>query len=734
MKRFLLLLFIIAIFDIASVAQYVTIEGRQFKDENGNDLYPVVCNYVVNIVNVDPLDFSTTFISPEHSWSTTNSFECNDMVTCDQQLQNDFLQLLSMGFNAIRLMGINPTHLPEGTFIVNKYNPQCNWTCPVTGFYINTLIHSLQDCLLDKRFLIEPPFTDDVSIRLFEHIAHFITLVSQTTDVNGKRLKVILVSGGGGGWYDPDIYPDAHSEYLEAFSEAFITLLPTEARSTLLAYDLDNEPQFSWDSYSLWPHSQIGHFKEDVCNNVNSWYKSIKINDPNHLITLGGHGMADIFEFDPSIMSLDFYSFHVYPFIREYEAPDYLDPMIDRIHGYFYWNQIHIPIPWVVGETGFTAQSGYSFPVLDGDLDDQYDYAAATLPLTWDCNGSGYSWWTYQNFYWNLKQRFYGILDYGNCAPVPCTSLMKPVCQAFEEFVPPQGQSMCAAPPNYYDPYQHAFYSPNTNIVTGHVQDQYYMPIPDALVQGWTRLYYDEDKDITFWNTHYTFTDVNRYFELIPYDYDPRLPEHNTIEMIKISAAACSRVYKTCSDPKIGFLTGQTDTLTRSEIPFVETFENIVVDVEIQPLGTCKIRAGREINIEQEFHAQLNSETWIYTDIPCEGLANMAKSGTMLPGDNAVEGLTNSPEIQLQFYITEPTLDVMVYPNPGTGIFTIEINEPIPSEMFTVDVFDQLTNRVHHGSATQPHFTLDLSHLARGIYFLQISTPTQSKLKKIIIL
>ncbi len=753
MKRRLFFIFLFAIFGMASFGQYVTIQGRQFKDENGNDLYPVVCNYSVNVVNTDPNNFLTTFISPEHSWSTNNYFECNNEITCDQCLQNDFLQLLSMGFNTIRLMGINPTHLPEGTLIQNTYDSLCDWTCPVTGFYVNTLNHSLQDCQDDTRFLLHEPFTDDTSTRFFEHLAHFITLVSQTTDTTGNRLKVILVTGGGGGYYLPDVYPNAYGEYLEAFSQAFMTLLPPEAQSTILAYDLDNEPKFSWDSWSLWPSVQYGHTKEDVCNNVKLWDNALKTHDPNHLITLGGHGLADIFEFDPTVMTLDFYSLHVYPLKREYEDPDYFDPMVNRIFGHFYWNKNHMFIPWIIGETGFTAQHDSVFPSVDGSLEEQLEYADSTLPAVWNCDGSGYSWWTYQNFHWgSAAQNFFGILDYGECSPVPCDQIAKPVHQAFEDFIPPQGPFTCAEPVNYFDPYQHAVYSPNTHIVTGRVIDQDSLPIANAIIEGWTRLYdKDGDDKKPVWNVHYTFTDSTGNFTLIPFDYDTLAPDYNTIERIKISATSCSREYQKCDDPRYGIDSNQTFQLTRSEIPIEETFEDITVfanqtvtvqawnsvnvsDVVVESLGTCDISAGREINVRQEFHAQTNSETRIHIDMPCSGAVDLPMQGNKISSSDGNDLQDHSEEIRLQFAIPEPSLVVEVFPNPGMGIFSVRIRETILSTRYIITVYDQLTNIVHQRTEFQTTFEVDLSSLTPGVYFMKIDTPNQSQTKKMIII
>jgi hypothetical protein len=518
MKRFSIFIVLSGIFVISAMAQYVTLQGRQFKDENGDDFYPVVCNYLVSVVNTDKNNFSTTFLSPNKAWGPGDwSWDCSSTGTCNDQFENDFKQLLSMGFNTIRIMGLQPVFI-EGGSIIPSYNPACNWVCPSTGFYL--LSPGISDCASDKWFKIQPPFDDDTSQRLFDHIENILQVVSSASYLD-KKLKIILVSGGADEDYSLD-FPEAYRDYLAVLGERISAIGADSVKGALLAYDLFNEPRASWNWKSLWPSATTGHSKQDVCNNVRIWYDTLKTHDPNHLITFGGTGMNDIFEFDPAILTVDFYSPHIYTTKRSFEnSPGYYDKMLRRIKGEFFWLQNSLPMPWIIGETGFLAQDPQDsvfYPVVDGTLLEQKDYADSTLSLVRQSNGSGYSWWIYQNVHWlDPTQDYYGIYDYGQCSPIPCHLNAKPVHEAFENYIP-QTPGTMSQPDHYLDPYDHSTYNPNTKHVTGRVLNQYDVPIKDAFILGFTRLKgYGQQ---TEYNVHYTFSDSSGYFTIIPYDYD----------------------------------------------------------------------------------------------------------------------------------------------------------------------------------------------------------------------
>ncbi|TRZ53012.1 T9SS C-terminal target domain-containing protein [bacterium] len=748
MKRIVFLILIIACCNFV-YGQCVTIDGRQFKDENGNNFYPLVCNYLVNIVNTNPTDFRMTFISPYQFYDGELAyFECNELSTCNEQLQRHFIEMLSLGFNVVRIMGLCPRFVSQGTVIPCDYNHSCDWTSPATDFYAETLSSSLSDCHDFTRFRL----TYDVSQILFEHILNVLTVASQTS-LNGKKLKVILITASVSGNYDPTFtihyndFLNSLSQYIEAHSSLSI-------QETILAYDLLNEPTCSWESSSLWPWTVNGNSKQDICNNFKTWYNTIKSNEPHRLITLGGLGMSDVLEYDPEILNLDFYSPHVYPGkISEYEGNFCYNNMINRIKGQIFWLSNNLQMPWMIGETGFRANDRITNQnLLDGLEWDQKQYANVTLPLTYNCNGSGYSWWNYQDD--GIGGPFWGVLSYGNCQP-PCTTNYKQVHDVFEQFAPPPQPCPCTKPDKYYDPFYHEENSPNTNIVNGIVHDNTGNPIKDAYIQGWTVLKtdYTVQPPTHKYTATYTLTKEDGSFKLIPFDYDPSADNYNTIEYILISAPGCSRTSAGYLENHSG-LSYINKTLQKENFDYSAFFSNITVpflqsktiqawnditlnNIIIENQAFCDIKARRDIQIDSDFYSEPSSETWIHlseTFFPCEKLNGFTVKNQNIV-ENIIEDATlNKNQIQLKFDPPSNDLIFNVYPNPSAGAFTVEISKATLSKFVKLEVFDLFTRILYSTNLENSVNVIDLSNLDEGMYYIHLRNPGHCETKKILII
>lgn len=77
-----------------------------------------------------------------------------------------------------------------------------------------------------------------------------------------------------------------------------------------------------------------------------------------------------------------------------------------------------------------------------------------------------------------------------------------------------------------------------------------------------------------------------------------------------------------------------------------------------------------------------------------------------------------------------------VFPNPSTGIFRLELhNEQLTSSKLTVDIYNALGEKVystfHIGSESS--FDVDLSHQAKGLYFIKLSSEEKSVTQKLIL-
>jgi len=411
-------------------------------------------------------------------------------------------------------------------------------------------------------------------------------------------------------------------------------------------------------------------------------------------------------------------------------------------------------MPWIIGEAGFRANEGSYFGLplgesfYDGTLSDQKNFADSVAGKTWECGGSGFSWWAYQDV--NLSDGF-GILKNSKaCGTWPCDSILKPVWEVFEEFSTPTSGG-CSEPPYYKDPFYHEVYSPNTNIVTGTVLGQDSLPIKDAVVFAHTRLYNPEEGQPEYY-PHYTFTDENGFFSVIPYDYSEKLPDWNVIECITISAPVCSRIRKAAWD-SIGVDSGQTYYLDKFDLNNYESFESLTVtgsepiilqawdsvsltDVEVQQHATCEALARTEIVVNKEFIAADSSEVWIHINtpsIPCDSLGFFSDRDFIFVPINEIPNGILEKKLLLHFIPTQGSFDVLIYPNPGVGLFAIEVECSTPLGNLTLSIYDSFGKIVYSSIIRDKKSKIDLSHFAKGFYIIQISNIDYQIIKKIII-
>ncbi len=108
---------------------------------------------------------------------------------------------------------------------------------------------------------------------------------------------------------------------------------------------------------------------------------------------------------------------------------------------------------------------------------------------------------------------------------------------------------------------------------------------------------------------------------------------------------------------------------------------------------------------------------------------NAANGNGQSTGDQIfTEALTIS-EGSLSAWSAENTLDLQVFPNPSTGLFTLNSQNPFTGDI-QVEVRDMKGQLVRKQSisntAIQNGFTLDLSEAVAGIYFLNIRSSSDA--------
>lgn len=728
--------------------KYVTLEGRQFKDENGNDFYPVVCNYTTSYLYY-PQQPDVFFLSPASEndgwcWNCTNQSSCLD------QCSANFKWLKEMNFNAIRLFGPGPI------FCNDSAKQPLGWAIKANDLEYallnNCYIKDTNDHF--KAFSVSPVLlTDTNNLKSI-----FSQIDSVLVRADNEGLKVILLAGGAGGDYW-DNFPVEYGLYLSLLARHIANDSPQKARDALMAYDLFNEPTSSWFSETMWPSIENGHSKQDVCEHVSMWYDIIKTYDPDHLVTFGGKPLLDLFEFDASVLKIDFYSPHVYLAKKDYDSLQFFQGMIDQAHGIFYWMANSLPMPYMIGEIGFRSKYRDDYHTANqGTNAQQHDFADSTIKISRNCSSSGYSWWLYMDYYWSIRDCFHGVLGWDTDSSKVDE---KPIASVFRNFSPTTPIGVLNRPDSYFDPFHHREYFPTywpndtSHFIHGHVQDENGQPIANAVIFGWT-VFMNAKLGGDSSYTHYTFTTDSGDFTIIPLDYktgNDFFPDRNTIESLQITAPGCSRARIS----QWGTATGVPDNLTyvlhRDKFNYNENVTDITFsrdtilkawdylsmqNITVNPGTSVDAIARTEINAISEFNAQAGSDVWIYTADTfrdCNHLQDLVD--TMLL---KVSSFLNQPllksieEIEVSFIPEKPSFDAEIFPNPTTDMVNIRINSSFNEQSYKIELFNELGTLLLSKEIFSLTYSFNMNGYKKGCYFLKISNSGKSINKKLIIL
>ncbi len=582
-----------------------------------------------------------------------------------------------------------------------------------------------------------------------------------------EGLKVILIPGGGKYLLNNDTSPlsgvtsgsgstqDKNAADYAAILSVYTNYFRND--TAILAYDLWNEP-------GGWYNPMYYHTKQELCEWSKLWFDAIKspTNDPNHLVTIGLFSFEDSWQWDVGVMKMDFLSAHIYPYLSGADGNDPTKALY-RWTDHVAWLQKNCPIPWIIGETSCgSVASGY----YGTSEPNQAYFADYTLKAVRNAGGSGYSWWSFadgdDSGNLGLIKQFEDPNSSGNYSAnaerQAASSVFYNYLTPSSTGIPPLVASFSGPSPVYYNPFSHP--AAGTYTVTGNVSDQN-GPIPDAVVTGNSPI--GTNINGIYWVQHYTFTDANGDFNLIPYDYDPSPPINPLVNILQISAVGTDRIERgnnnthtdagTNTNPTlIGICSGSgcsnNFVLTRNLNFQNDVFvNNVTVNSGTQnfpggntltTLNTVTVQSGavsdftarEEIHVNSGFHAENGSETHIFiaeTFPDCPAFSSYRN--TSASTDNGDSNNGNS-EIELKFLPAKNQFGFSVYPNPGKDIFNIEIidNETI-NPQYQVKIMDLIGRFVYTSAQSVPLFSLNLSSLSKGIYYIQIN----SKIQKLII-
>jgi len=731
-------LFSLQLFFILCMAQKVTITGKQFR-LNGSRFYPVVMNYDVNGVNKN----GNFFISPTPSYNATDYYECDNSSDCYDQIETDFSYIAGMGFNAIRVK-ISPSYI-QGHGLVFTYHPYDKYHQQIL-FPVNPFIPS-----------------DPGMLSIFSYYDKILELA------DAASLKVIVITTIRSPELD-EIEVDMWSAYVATVAS---TLKNSNYRDALLAYDLMNEP-----AYFVKPPKT----KQEACGIISTWYDAIKNEDPQSLITIGNCGLADIWSFDPSILKVDFNSLHYYPYQNMQPYEDRTQSSIQqkiraRTANNLYWfNQVSI-VPWIVGETGFSA-SGIQYGIangLDGTLTDQGNYVTYSLDAVCNCGGSGYSWWQYQDVYWHNQssathgRNFLSLLERW-MLPSPAAE-KQPAVDIFRNYfnnLPPQSTGICPVDYTpifdetnlYYNRYGHT--APNNLKITRHIIDQDGNPIKDAVVRVTTDFGRDTvtimvngvPKDTAIWryNEYYTHTDVNGKFTAIPcptrYGFigHGTIPtSHPEIRYIRVSAAGAEVKTYGKLPPNIIELnkikddvvvTGETVLSGQTKV-YKGRKSLTVKNTTVNSGGTAYFSSQKNITLLPGFTAHAGSHVYLYITPPnCNEMPLREESRENMLVSKTSSSSTMSNQIELSFAPEFSENYISVFPNPTNSTVTVQLHSNNTEASLTSIKLMNLLGREllwqQVSEQSNASHVLDLSIYPKGIYFIEIKDSNTSYYKKII--
>ncbi len=554
---------------VCSFGQFIKLDGRQFKDENGEDFYPMVMNYWVDLVYKGELqepveNFDSIKLAPYMKFGSSPGYDIPSIEHGIGRIYTDFQEIKNLGFNVVRLV----------------LNMEKDTLYTTDGFYfkLNKFDMLWYDSLnIPLKVHVYPPYdpVSDPNTKFF--FDKYIEL-AKLADSVGLKLWI----GCGGGWV---IYSDQNINDYTNYLGAMANYIHGYSLHNLFCYEFYGEPSSSekfYPPYPTWPN----HTKPQICQIANKWDSTMKINDPDHLTTLGGTELNDPGLWDPTCLNVDFTNIHLYPDVRTFEwktssspngnDPDFLSHTFKRFKDLLYLYDQKFIKPYIFGETSFPGENihnnhymKYPYAVY-GDEEDGRDFVEEMFSLVKNSKASGFQWWLFQNLHWaelnedsipspkpnnylnDVKECYLGLLRFGDPDSVTgYEGLRKLAAQKFIEY---KTNPPAISPPDYgplspimnmADPYYNPFNHPIENnaevndpqfpdklyygSITGIVRDQLEQPVVGAIVCGGSWVGDDPDEyndtlkpeDLHTLYMYRTFTDSKGEFKLSANDYLP---------------------------------------------------------------------------------------------------------------------------------------------------------------------------------------------------------------------
>ena len=255
--------------------------------------------------------------------------------------------------------------------------------------------------------------------------------------------------------------------------------------NTIFAYDFMNEP--------LYFDTEKNRKKEDAVKIVTEWREMANTYAPYQLFTIGFSEPIEVFEWDPSMLPVDFIQIHTY------------NPL--RIQSEIWWYNKYCGKPWMIGETSLPADNdsvGY-------DL--QYHFVDDVFQYVIDCGGIGFGWWEFQDHIaplMNFEANYTGLINTEGTTRTPSgyeiIGTLKPAAYEFAKLTAFDTKSSTTEindlrPINYFNMLGYENY-----LIKGKIEDRG-IAVEGALIRGWNNswriginTYSDENGEFTLYS------------------------------------------------------------------------------------------------------------------------------------------------------------------------------------------------------------------------------------------
>ena len=388
--------------------------------------FPLMLNYIVEFRNPD----GHFTVSPDKSYDYIDRYESNTKEEIAHQMRGHFQLIKEMGFNTLRICFDRVGQDESGHYYYQADEQQYYLTrdYPAIIAGLEEMLKVAEDADLRVMLLIKAPMNKELK-RFTAHLLHALR--------NNK---------------------------------------------TIFAYDFANEPLYFDDNPK--------RTKQEAYHIVDSWHKMMQKHAPHQLLTIGFAEPLEVFEWDPSLLPVDFLAFHTY------------HPL--RVPNEIYWYSTYVGKPWMLGETALPADNDSI------SYDDQRQFMREVYRYLRDCGGIGMGWWEYQEVSASgFEARYTALLNHEGITRTreggyEIIGTVKPAAAEIAHFADYQPQPKWQAV-NYYNMMGYQNY-----LIRGQVVDKVTgQPIEGAVVRGWNE----------YWNVgQNTFTDSLGRFTLYSND------------------------------------------------------------------------------------------------------------------------------------------------------------------------------------------------------------------------